>query len=766
MTKKVIMVGVVISLFLSIHAYVFAANDNHPAIELDGTEMDAVAYIDGGNVYLPLRAVGEALGYKIQWSGKENPISVSKPGENIMIDLNNHKITANNHAYYMSGDYSGKAVNGGTTVGNSTYMGTDFFSDNFGLKVRWDRQNGIIQLESVKENAISVKTVKEVSETDTIKITLQFPQIDGLAEKNVQDSINSIFRKSAVDARNEGLKNENEMEKVMASGYKGSLNKCETYFDYRLKYNQNGLLSVVFMDYQYAGGAHGLTVQSSHTFNLKTGEEYKLKDLFKSDADYVLFINDTVRNEINERVKEGSLYENTPFKTIKDDQNFYLSNNAVVVYFQQYEYWPYANGLQEFPVEFPALKDMLKHEFSFLNDDFEKQAELNEIEKPGISSEDKLYMAANTAGIQLLQKISAENEGKNTVFSPVSFSTILAVLDNGAAGKTREEINAMINPEQLSPAELNEIYCNATNQLIETGYKVNENKTTLVELANSLWIQKDFRVKDSFLKDSNNYYGAEAYNANFADDSARNAINRWIEDKTHGKIQNNLTEVSPQTAMIAFNTLYFNGKWQKPFDKSKTQKEDFHLNNGSTARVNMMNAERRIDYYEDDQIQAGKFDYYGCNMLVILPRNSTGDYVRNLNYTEIRKIYNNAEKMKVNIKFPKYSFKQENKLASHLKAMGLESAFDSRNANFTGIADRSAGFNLFVSDISQGCFISVDEEGTEAAALTSVVLVGSAMPKENIPPEFYLNKPFIFVISDDRTGLILFIGKVENPLDK
>jgi len=264
----------------------------------------------------------------------------------------------------MGGDYSAKGFyGGGATIGDRTYMRADFFSDNLGLKVRWDGQNGIMQLESVKKNAISIKTVKEASEDDKIKITIQYPQIDGLADKTVQDSINSIFEKSATDARNEGLKNVEEMEKVRASGYTGSPNKCETYFDYRLKYNQSGLLSVVCMDYQYAGGAHGLTVQSSHTFNLKTGEEYQLKDLMKNDADYVSLINNTVRNEINERVKEGTLSENKPFETIRDDQDFYLADSAVVVYFQQYEYWPYTAGIQEFPVDFSALKDMLKPGF-------------------------------------------------------------------------------------------------------------------------------------------------------------------------------------------------------------------------------------------------------------------------------------------------------------------------------------------------------------------------------------------------------------------
>jgi len=393
-----------------------------------------------------------------------------------------------------------------------------------------------------------------------------------------------------------------------------------------------------------------------------------------------------------------------------------------------------------------------------------KQAGLKKIEKPGVSNEDRLYVASNAAGIQLLQKISAENEGKNTIFSPVSLATILAVLENGAAGKTREEINAIINP-QLSPEELNEKYCNTINHLSTAGYKENGKDTTLIELANSLWIQEKLPVKDSFLKASNIYYGAEAYNVDFAKDGTMKAMNRWIEGKTHGRIKNYITECSPQPAMIAFNSLYFNGKWQSPFDKSKTEKEDFYLANGDTARVDMMNAEKWIHYYEDDQIKAGEFNYYGCNMLLILPKGNTGEYLHNLNYAEIEKAYSNSEKMKVKIKFPKINYKQKNQLADYLKAMGMASAFDSKNADFTGIADRSEGFNLYIDDISQECFISVDEEGTEAAALTSVVLLGSAKPKENVPPEFYLNKPFIFVIRDDRTGLMLFIGKVENPLN-
>lgn len=372
MIKKAIMAGVIILLILSMPACILAATDSQPAIELNGVKIEAAAHIDGGNVYLPLRAIGQALGYTVKWTGKDNPISVFGQGKNIMIDLKNNQITANDHAYYVGGDYLGNMLNGGLTAGNITYLGEGFFCENFGLKVRWERQNGIIQLESVQENAISIKTVKEASETDKIKITLQYPQIDGLPDQTVQDSLNASFRKLAVDARNEGLRNVEETEKSRASGYPGSPNKCETYFDYALKYNQNGLLSVVFMDYQYAGGAHGLTVQKSLTFNLNTGEGYKLKDLMKSDADYVTLFSQAVKEEINKRIKEGLLpdYPIAPFEAIKEDQDFYLSNHAVVVYFQQYAYWPYAAGIQEFPVEFSALKDILKPDMRFFKDNF------------------------------------------------------------------------------------------------------------------------------------------------------------------------------------------------------------------------------------------------------------------------------------------------------------------------------------------------------------------------------------------------------------
>lgn len=367
MIKKLSAIAIAILLVLSVHTYGFAADGNRPAIQLNGAAIQPAAYIDYGNVYLPLRAVGEALGYQIQWSQKDRTVSVSGNGKNILIDPGNGQITAGDHTYYMGGDYLYSTSGNSPDIQGVTYMGENFFSESLGLKVLWDKEK--VVLESKGENAVSIKTVKEASETEHIKITLQYPQLDGLEDKSVQDKINTAFEKAAVDAKNEGLKNVADTD-WNAPGYTGSPNKYETYFDYRVKYNQNGLLSLTFDDYQYTGGAHGMTVRTAHTINLQTGEEYKLKDLFNNDAAYVPFISNVVRTEIDERTKEGLLAEiqGTSFSTIRPDQDFFLSDAAVVVYFQQYEYFPYAAGIQEFPVSFSALNSLLKSDLPFLKD--------------------------------------------------------------------------------------------------------------------------------------------------------------------------------------------------------------------------------------------------------------------------------------------------------------------------------------------------------------------------------------------------------------
>lgn len=367
MVKRIIL-GVVFGLVvLSMYVLSFAAADNQPLIELDGAEITGCAHIRDGNIYLPLRAVGEALGYSVGWSGNDSDIILSKAGREVAVNIKSNRINSNGHVYYMDWGRSGSGVDNGMAIGDTTFIGKDFFSDNFGVRVVLDKEAGKVSVVGIKENPVSIKTVKKSSEDDKLKVTLQFPQIEGLEDIAVQDRINLKFSGAAEKALNEGLKNAGNMAQE-SDGYTGRQYKCETYFDYRVKYNQNGFLSIIFLNYQYTGGAHGGTIQSSLTYNLKTGQEYMLADLFTEGADYVSLMNGVITEEINERIKAELLpeYSISPFRTIRNDQDFYLADGAVAVYFQQYEYFPYAAGIQAFPVEFSVLKDILKPEFSFL----------------------------------------------------------------------------------------------------------------------------------------------------------------------------------------------------------------------------------------------------------------------------------------------------------------------------------------------------------------------------------------------------------------
>jgi inhibitor of cysteine peptidase len=198
--------------------------------------------------------------------------------------------------------------------------------------------------------------MKETSSDGKLDVTLNYPQLSGLSDQAVQDRINALFKQEAASAKQEGLDN--------IKDYPSSLspNKYETYFDYRIKYNRNNLLSVIFLDYQYTGGAHGSTIQKAYTLDLQTGKEYTMKDLLKTGSDYASLFNSTVKQGIKDR----ELYELTTFSAISTDQAFYLDNSGVSVYFQQYEHFPYAAGIQAFTLDYRALKDILDPSLSFL----------------------------------------------------------------------------------------------------------------------------------------------------------------------------------------------------------------------------------------------------------------------------------------------------------------------------------------------------------------------------------------------------------------
>ena len=318
-----------------------------PAIKLDGTPLMIKGAVREGSLYLPVRAISQALGGELSWSKQTQTVVIKHKGNTLSLNLKDMVIKANDHQTYMA--------YGPLAIDYRTYMQADFFSDNLGLQVKWDKKTNNVLLTRIEENAITIKTVKIASETKALITTIQYPVIEGLVDQKVQDGINSLFRQLADTAIAEGRQNAADLAPFVLQ-YPDMPSQCEAYLNYQIKYNQNDRISLVFDDYQYAGGAHGGTVQTGYTISLKTGQQYALKDLFKEKADYVSVITAQVKAQLDERDLTIGLFE--PFGKISPDQSYYLSNNGVVVFFQQYEILPYAAGIQEFTTEYALLQDL------------------------------------------------------------------------------------------------------------------------------------------------------------------------------------------------------------------------------------------------------------------------------------------------------------------------------------------------------------------------------------------------------------------------
>ncbi len=352
MNKKIVFLLVVSIVFSCFAATGFAAAKTGSTITLDGKTLNAISYLPddeyyANTVYLPLRAISEALGYKVSWSSKDQAVVVSNQNKKIIIDQVNDNIKSFNlknnskHEYFMGMPIVYK---------NVTYVPQNFFMEEFNLKIDWDKKTGNVEMETVKQNSINIISKAEEIDTKEIYTKLQYPQLDGLENKTVQNKINSTFKKLAEDAEVMGMDALVDIDPSYFEGHRFGVD-----LNYQVKYNQNGLLSVVFDNYQYYGGAHGSTLQTAYTFNLKDGTEYKLSDMFKDKTDYVTLMS----NQVKQQLKERGLSEGVEFDRIAEDQEFYLDNNGIKVYFQQYAIGAYALGILEFEADYSDVRDVL-----------------------------------------------------------------------------------------------------------------------------------------------------------------------------------------------------------------------------------------------------------------------------------------------------------------------------------------------------------------------------------------------------------------------
>jgi serpin B len=368
----------------------------------------------------------------------------------------------------------------------------------------------------------------------------------------------------------------------------------------------------------------------------------------------------------------------------------------------------------------------------------------------------KLVHATNSFSFSLLSQ-SLDGTIENRMVSPLSVSTALSMAMNGASGSTQEAISKTLGFEGLTTAEINAINKDLMAALMKSDPNV------AMKIANSVWIRKDFAVLDPFIAANQNYYNAEVSRIDF-NTAALATINKWVSDQTNGKIPTILTGIDSNEVMFLINAIYFNGKWKYQFETSKTANEQFICTDKKTVSVPMMKMENSFGYSVQSGYKALKMPYGAdkFQMVLLLPDvgNTPDQVAGKLNSDNWQTLMTGLQnKTKVPVWIPKWKFSWDKTLNDILITLGMKVAFDPNYADFSAINPIS---RLYITKVIHKTFIDVSESGTEAAAVTSVGIGTTSMPVD--PPSFYLTRPFLFFITEEDSGAILFAGKVENPL--
>ncbi|MGA3245275.1 MAG: serpin family protein [Bacteroidota bacterium] len=378
--------------------------------------------------------------------------------------------------------------------------------------------------------------------------------------------------------------------------------------------------------------------------------------------------------------------------------------------------------------------------------------------RPLLSTEQALVASDNAFGFKLFQSINRDETGKSVFISPVSVSMALGMTLNGANGTTRDAMAQTLEFGGMSQYDINSSYKSLIALLMGLDPKVK------FQIANSIWYRPDLNVEQSFKDVNKENFGAEINSIDFSDPSAAKTINGWVDRNTNGKITEIVPDPIPRDlVMYLINAIYFKGTWTYRFDSSQTRDDFFILADGSRKPCRMMSQGGKFSYYSDDQLQAIDMTYgdAGFSTTFLLPKVGTNieTFANQLTQQQWNTWIGRMDSTKGDIFLPKFKLEYKKKLNDMLTAMGMSIAFDPNTADFRNIDRRG---NLFISEVMHKTFVQVDEEGTEAAAVTSVGISRSSIgPSDNFIMR--VDRPFIVVIREHHSGTILFIGKVVEP---
>lgn len=369
----------------------------------------------------------------------------------------------------------------------------------------------------------------------------------------------------------------------------------------------------------------------------------------------------------------------------------------------------------------------------------------------------QIVSSSNSFGLNIFKHVySNAEEGKNIFVSPLSMSFALSMLYNGSATITKDELQQGLGYVGLTDEQVNISNRDLIKALINADPKVK------MEIANSIWYRNTFQAKQSFLATNKDFLNAEVRSANF-DNATKNAINSWVSDATHDKITSIIDEIPNDAIMYLINAIYFKGIWKYTFDSKNNQMLDFTMLSGSKKRCEFMVQEGTFETLKNELFTAVNMPYGDGNfsMMVFVPNadKTNKDIIEALNQQNWATWNNSLKRVdKLKIYFPKFKFSYKNTLNDELYALGMKSMFTD-DADLTGINETE---DIYVSEVKHKTFVEVNEEGTEAAAVTSVEIKLTSAITE--PLEIKADKPFIFVIKEKQSNALLFMGILNEPV--
>ncbi len=386
---------------------------------------------------------------------------------------------------------------------------------------------------------------------------------------------------------------------------------------------------------------------------------------------------------------------------------------------------------------------------------------LGQIDREISISEKSLAQSSNKFGFNIFREIvnSKYGKDKNVFVSPLSISMALTMTYNGAKSETKDAMAKTLELSDMPVDDVNDSYASLMELLTHLDPDVT------FEIANSIWYRQGYEIEKDFIDINHSCFHALVRNLDFSAPDAADIINAWVDENTSGKIKEVVSKpIDPLMVMFLINAIYFYGDWTVPFKAKDTDDDKFTLLDGSTASCKMMHKEQSLSYFANDDFQAVSLPYGDkvFSMTVILPKPEV--YIDKLTAMLNNDNWNswllNFSNQRGSLYLPKFKLEYALSLVDALKAMGMGVAFTPGKADFTGICEKET---LFISEVKHKTFVRVDEKGTEAAAVTSVGMMTTGLPPQ---PAFVMrvDRPFIFVISENKAQSVLFMGKIVEPV--